>query len=152
MFEHETYAGKAANSFFSHFEYAHAKLPTRSWLEWEEQSKQYKNSKAFSIFCDRISADPDSQIYISARDVRDILPNILMSPSASQAFFDGCSVSDAHKLCSNQKERLDQFLKTAQLLFDDYQDIDLKQLTQKQHALLMGLHQLTSNLLFTKEH
>ena len=152
MFEDKRYTNKATNSFFSHFEYAHAKLPIRDWLEWEEHSKKYKNTEAFSFFCDRISAAPESHLYVSARDVRDILPSVLLSSNATSAFFAGDSISEAYKLCSNQAERLEQFLKTAQLLLEDYQGIDLRQLNRKQRTLLANLHDMTSSLLSQSDH
>ncbi len=82
------YGGKASPELFSHFEQAYVKAPLREWLEWDEESYEYKNKNALQLFYRWIVEDNSDtgQIKLKAIEVRDKLPLIISNEESRDIF------------------------------------------------------------------
>jgi hypothetical protein len=73
------YGKNASPDLFSHFEQAYVKAPIREWLEWDEETAEYKNKNHLKLFYRWITDGiPEiDQRAFKAQEVRDRLPEVL---------------------------------------------------------------------------
>lgn len=147
MFEHREFAQRADAAFFSHFEYAYLKQTVREWLGWDDKRKIYSNEGIFCFFCRQITGATSAQNVLSAREVRDILPIVLQSPSAKAAFLEGASLVEAYSMCSPQAEQLNSFLQNISNFLTLSPQFNKITLTPQNRIQLIKLHNFTASIL-----
>jgi hypothetical protein len=83
-----TYGDKAYPDLFSHFEQAWAKAPLREWMEWDDETMEFKNHNALSYFYKWITEDNPitNQGKLKAQEVRDKLPLVVKNDNSRKKF------------------------------------------------------------------
>lgn len=115
MFDDAEFGAKADTGMFSYFEQAHCKLVVREWLGWSDQFCGYTNRDVLHFFYRCIIPSSASGVSrLLARDVRDLLPDVLQHPKARKAFCDrGATIQQAFAMTRGKRDILDPFLQSA---------------------------------------
>lgn len=147
MYEDEIYGRHANPSYFSHFEQAYIKLPVREWLGWDETTKRYQNTKNFNFFCNKIIPELSGTTTITAKDIRDYLPSILLNELACIGFIQGMSITEANSLLANEDDDMNKLFENIKPLLQVIPNVSHSTLDKKSRDSLLKLHAITSELI-----
>ena len=143
----EIYAEKADTSMFSFFEYAHARMPIREWLGWDDVTNRYTNKDALHFFYDCIiSSEVSNPPALLSRHVRDYLPQVLEKKKEKKHFIETKDIRSAYRIATADSPSYYEGLKQVASVLTHLESSP-KILSKEDIVLLERLNLLTEQLL-----
>ncbi|MEG6550215.1 hypothetical protein V6C53_08265 [Desulfocurvibacter africanus] len=149
MMEDPEFGKRADTSLLSCFEYAYGKLPVRAWLGWDDEARKYVNEDILRFFYRCIIPDESlGKARFQARDIRDLLPEVVENEAALARLMDSADITGAYALLRAQSSRaaffdhIRAFLDTTENSFSGVSEMGDQEL-----ELLKRLHAMTNSIL-----